>query len=1139
VELVADRFAITSAGASIDLATGRPVVLKIDVGGGPMEQQWWSSRCEMLNKIHHPRIARLVDFGALGESQRFEAWDCTERRHRDVEDAAETIHRSVQFLRSCGVQNGAVSAPDVYESDGQLVLLPPAAIGAGEETAHGIADNPLDNCGIHLIDRHAEVVIDHLFASFTGSLPHFLTIWGPPGSGRSTSIVRAARVARINGFVPIDVRLLNRVDLDLLKRRQLCLIEDNSDVDRGSGALKSVFASPRPHVVLQSGIEESGAFQSVELERITREALAAAVRPQRVSATLREQIVRVAAAAQGSPARFAALLWHSRMYRSARSDRARRRDLSRVAEQASTYGARSAAVVERPQHDLRSWPAPAELIEIRRKSDAAVELLKKGRYAPAVRQLRQAIGGMSRRGDWAYVNDAVIALASALLARGDPRGALNAIQEAHPHLERISNLASLVDATVISGHASIDLARLDDAESVLGTAAAVARRLGDPSRIALASLALARCLFWKGRYTDAASMIAALAVSDEAAPSLGVRVKMATSRTSVGLGDLTRAMTLAREAIEGAARLADDSLRARALAAAAFVRLAVGDADGLDRDVRACLAAARAAHDPMVSVRARLLLAESDRRRGRAASATSYLGRIRRIGLPPIVQARVDLVQALMDPAGTGSEIAMRHSNRCGLAALSLYADSSGVQRSRTSIDSTEALVAILDLCQTADDEDRVLSELCGRLRRHLHAAAVAVWVREGASLGCVAHDGARIDPEIAERAISGDLAAAPHRLHERVEAAVPIRYAGAVIGAIVARWPVGTPYDLSRAVSLLTMASAAAAPVVSAAIGRRSPAAAPALATLVGVTAIMSELRDAVERAAKAPFSVLVEGESGSGKELVAKAIHRLSEARDRAFCTLNCAALPDDLVEAELFGHARGAFTGAVNERAGVFEEAHGGTLFLDEVGELAPRAQAKLLRVIQEGELRRIGENLPRRVDVRIVSATNRDLRSEATAGRFRIDLLYRLDVIRLRVPPLRERPEDVALLTERFWRQSTERIGSHAVLSNATIAALARYDWPGNVRELQNVLAALAVRTPRRGVVTPAALPPQFANGRPPDVCRLDVARRTFEERFVRAALVRTGGHRGRAAAELGITRQGLTKLLTRLRIEQTV
>jgi two-component system response regulator HydG len=305
----------------------------------------------------------------------------------------------------------------------------------------------------------------------------------------------------------------------------------------------------------------------------------------------------------------------------------------------------------------------------------------------------------------------------------------------------------------------------------------------------------------------------------------------------------------------------------------------------------------------------------------------------------------------------------------------------------------------------------------------------------------------------------------------------------------------------------------------------------------VVGVSVAIQDVRRAIERAAQAPFSVLIEGESGSGKELVARALHRRGSRRSRQFCTLNCAALPDDLVESELFGHARGAFTGAVAERTGVFEEAHGGTLFLDEIGELSPRAQAKLLRALQEGEIRRVGENTSRRIDVRVIAATNRDLRSEVAGGRFRLDLLYRLDVVHITVPPLRDRRDDIPLLAERCWREAAERVGSRATLGAATIAALARYDWPGNVRELQNVLAALAVRAPRRGIVPAEALPACFGPARPDRSWRLDAARRTFEEQFVRAALARAGGHRGRTARELGVSRQGLTKLLGRLGITE--
>jgi two-component system response regulator HydG len=430
-----------------------------------------------------------------------------------------------------------------------------------------------------------------------------------------------------------------------------------------------------------------------------------------------------------------------------------------------------------------------------------------------------------------------------------------------------------------------------------------------------------------------------------------------------------------------------------------------------------------------------------------------------------------------------------------------------------------------------------LLEGVCSRVRSHLHAAAVSVMSIRERRAQTLASDGASIGAAIAQRAVDAMVVVPPHRIEERIEAAAPIVYGGAPVGALCARWALGSTYDTSSAASILAASAAAVAPIAAAAIARAvaASAAEPSLVELIGVTAAMVDLRRSIERAASAPFAVLVDGESGSGKELVARAIHRGSSRRHKPFCTLNCAALPDDLIESELFGHARGAFTGAVSDRAGVFEEANGGTLLLDEVGELSLRAQAKLLRVLQEGELRRVGETTPRRIDVRIVAATNRQLPREVEAGRFRLDLLYRLDVVHVTVPPLRERPEDVPLLAEHFWQDATARVGSRAALGAATTAALARYAWPGNVRELQNVLAALAVRSPKRGVVPPTALPPAFSAPAPANGCRLVDARKVFEERFVRAALVRTGGHRGRAAAELGVTRQGLTKLMTRLGI----
>jgi transcriptional regulator with PAS, ATPase and Fis domain len=213
-------------------------------------------------------------------------------------------------------------------------------------------------------------------------------------------------------------------------------------------------------------------------------------------------------------------------------------------------------------------------------------------------------------------------------------------------------------------------------------------------------------------------------------------------------------------------------------------------------------------------------------------------------------------------------------------------------------------------------------------------------------------------------------------------------------------------------------------------------------------------------------------------------------------------------------------------------MFEEASGGTLFLDEVSELSGRAQAKLLRVIQQQEVRRLGETHTRAVDVRIVAAANRSMTDEVTAGRFRADLLYRLDVVRLRVPPLRERPEDVPALAEMFWKAATERVGSAATLGDGVMRALVAYRWPGNVRELQNVMAALAVAAPTRGRVGLSMLPVRLREDHGTRRT-LGELRTACERDAVRSALARASGRRAEAARELGLTRQGLLKTMRRL------
>jgi two-component system response regulator AtoC len=301
-----------------------------------------------------------------------------------------------------------------------------------------------------------------------------------------------------------------------------------------------------------------------------------------------------------------------------------------------------------------------------------------------------------------------------------------------------------------------------------------------------------------------------------------------------------------------------------------------------------------------------------------------------------------------------------------------------------------------------------------------------------------------------------------------------------------------------------------------------------------VGESAAWRALGEQVRRAGRREVTVLVRGETGTGKELVAAALHAESERRDGPLVRFNCAAIPAELAEAELFGHVRGAFTGATADRRGFFAQAHRGTLVLDEVGELAPGAQAALLRALQGGEIQRVGAGAVERVDVRVIACTHRDLHAEATAGRFREDLYYRLAVVELVVPPLRERRDDVPLLVDALRLRWAARLGVDDVtFSPPLVAALAARDWPGNVRELENAVARLLTLGPggELGVESLALLgaPPAPADAGAPLRVQLDA----FERQLLARVLAECDGNQSEAARRLGITRTTLLEKLKRL------
>jgi PAS domain S-box-containing protein len=296
-----------------------------------------------------------------------------------------------------------------------------------------------------------------------------------------------------------------------------------------------------------------------------------------------------------------------------------------------------------------------------------------------------------------------------------------------------------------------------------------------------------------------------------------------------------------------------------------------------------------------------------------------------------------------------------------------------------------------------------------------------------------------------------------------------------------------------------------------------------------------MHEIFDLIETVAESDANVLIEGESGTGKELVARAIHRLSGRREKPFLGVNCASLNEHLMESELFGHVRGAFTGAVKDRMGRFEMAEGGTLFLDEVSEIGPHLQAKLLRVIQEREYQRVGETKTRKADVRILSATNRRLKDLLASGAFRDDLYYRLNVVSIIPPPLRDRKEDIPALVDHFLDQAREHNGGRRrSFSPLAMRALLEYSWPGNVRELENAVERARICS-RGEVIEESALPAEIRGGKGSSHRRAAPAGDSTgegEEERVREALSRSRGSREEAAALLGISRVTLWRKMKR-------
>ena len=315
----------------------------------------------------------------------------------------------------------------------------------------------------------------------------------------------------------------------------------------------------------------------------------------------------------------------------------------------------------------------------------------------------------------------------------------------------------------------------------------------------------------------------------------------------------------------------------------------------------------------------------------------------------------------------------------------------------------------------------------------------------------------------------------------------------------------------------------------------------------MIGKSRLMQEVYFLIDKVAGTDSTVLITGESGTGKEMAARAIHNLSRRKDKPFVTINCAALPENLLESELFGHTKGSFTGAISDKKGMFEVAHKGTLFLDEIAEMSPWTQVKLLRALQERKIRRVGGTDEIPVDVRLIAATNQDLKRRIEEGKFREDLYYRLNVISFEMPPLRKRTEDIPLLVQHFLQKYCQQMGKKMKrLAPDVISLFESYSWPGNIRELENVIERI-VAIEDRETVTPACLPPEMIsqanhNGRQVDLragFNLNEYLDDIAKRYIIKALELSGGKIKDAAPRLGVSYRTLRYLINKYGLKPRV
>lgn len=959
--------------------------------------------------------------------------------------------------------------------------------------------------GDHVLQpRRAERILVELIDEPPARRVRLVHLHGPPGAGVRTTLLLVARALRTRGVIALGAPVFARWPhvRRLLRDRSVAVIVPGPPAAGAAGAPVDLLLSGSSPVAVLCASRAASASGGLPLDPVPVERLVAMCPGLDID---RAVVIRCAEASRGWPGVFLRLLAAEGVEASyGASSFGRAHDRDRVAESGARYRRGSAS----PGAVGIRGPSASVPVEVAR----ATALAARGRRAAAARQLRATATARRRRGAVTAAAAAYLALVHLVRENGDSAAAYRAARQAAGCGQDAGDPQVLARAAWCLGLTAIDIGRLVEAERWLGASMVASTLVDDTGLANEARLGLARCLFERGRAGEAAGFARLVVQEGGAAQRSAAHRRLA--RIALDEGAVASAGAEAARALRSADEAGDRGARHAARVTAARVQVAIGDLGCAGHHLEQALREACTPRQRHEVLRLRATLSRGRRTSADPGGASDVFAGRRRPGSRVVGGTDRPTADSLR---GEGRVESVRRRDDA------------------TGLESYREISEVLEICHESDDELPALRRVCALVRERLGAAAVGVYAeRASGALIAAGREGPE-EAALAQRAIQTGLPVPLSRLAGGLAAASPVRYGGVTFAALFSRWRPDAAIDQPRVDTVLLAVSTASAPHVRAALDRMAlqpPSERRTDLGLLGGSSEAERLRELVRRAAPVPFPALVVGESGSGKELVARALHDHGPRRLGPFCAINCAALPDDLLEAELFGFARGAFTGAVAERAGMFEAARRGTLFLDEVSELSARAQAKLLRVMQEREVRRLGETMSRPVDVRIVSATNRPLDAEARAGRFRQDLLYRLDVVRVPVPPLRDRPGDVPLLAARFWQDATALVGSRATLDPQTVAALCRYPWPGNVRELQNVVATLAVQAPRRGRVGPGRLPAWMLEAAT-DRQSLREARERFERRFIEAALVRTRGSLTAAARELGMSRQGLTKLAARL------